>query len=80
MSPKKIYLDIIEGKKDNNIKFSDVCHLLDYLGFKCDIKGDHYIYRREDTPIINIQPIGSKAKRYQIKQIRDIIKKNNLEV
>lgn len=76
----EVFLDVIMGKKDSNIKFTDLCNLLDKLGFRCSIRGDHYIYRRDDTPIINIQPIGNKAKPYQVKQVRNIILQCNLEV
>ena len=65
--------DILMGKKDTNIRFADLCNLLDHLGFRCSVRGDHYIYRRDDTPIINIQPDGNKAKAYQVKQVRNII-------
>ena len=70
----------MDSSKENNIPFSDICKLLDYFQFKCSIRGDHYIYRRTDTPIINLQPAGNKAKAYQVRQIRRILKDNNLEV
>ncbi|MBS5368946.1 MAG: type II toxin-antitoxin system HicA family toxin [Coprobacillus cateniformis] len=71
-----IYADIVEGKRDNNIKFSELQALLIRLGFECRIKGDHFIYYRHDIPeIINIQPQGNKAKAYQIKQIRLLFNK-----
>ena len=76
----KVYSDVLSGRKDANIKFSDICGLLDNMNFKCSIRGDHYIYRRNDTPIINIQPSGNKAKAYQVKQVRDIIISCDLEV
>lgn len=42
-------------------------------------KGSHHIYYREDIPeIVNIQPNGSKAKPYQVKQVRQIIVKYKL--
>ena len=50
------------------------------MGFKCSVRGDHYIYRRDDTPIINIQPNGNKAKAYQVRQVRGIILLCGLEV
>jgi hypothetical protein len=50
------------------------------MGFALRIKGSHYIfYRIGVDEIINIQPDGSKAKPYQIKQIRDLIVKYHLE-
>jgi hypothetical protein len=42
--------------------------------------GSHHIFYREGVvEIINIQPDGSKAKAYQIKQIREIVLKYKLE-
>lgn len=73
------YADIVEGKRDSNIRFSELQALLSKLGFECRIKGDHFIYYRHDIPeIINIQPQGNKAKAYQIKQIRLLFNKYNI--
>ena len=48
--------------------------VLDRLGFQCRIKGDHFIYTKDGVEeIINIQPVGSKAKPYQVKQVRTVI-------
>ena len=50
--------------------------VLKRLGFDCRIRGDHFIYTRDDIEeIINIQPDGNKAKPYQVKQVREIILK-----
>lgn len=78
---EKIFNNIISGTKDNNIRFLELRKILNVLGFKCRIKGDHFIYYREDIEeIINIQPMGSKAKPYQVKQVRNLILKYKLEV
>lgn len=75
----KLLQKILSGASDNNIKFSELCQLLDKLGFVQRVKGDHYIFTREDIEeIINIQPKNNKAKAYQIKQIRNIIIKYRL--
>ncbi len=77
----KIYEKILFGKSDNNIKFKDLQKLLNQLGFQYRIKGDHYIYYKDDVmEIINIQPIKNMAKPYQVKQVRNIIIKYKLEV
>lgn len=53
--------------------------VLDRLGFQCRIKGDHFIYTKDGVEeIINIQPVGNKAKPYQVKQVRNIILKYQL--
>jgi len=43
------------------------------LGFTERIKGDHHVFSRVNlTDIVNLQPTGTKAKAYQVKQIRDL--------
>ena len=71
---EKILLSILSGTKDKNILFTDLRLVLDRLGFQCRIRGDHFIYTKDGVEeIINIQPVGNKAKPYQVKQIRNII-------
>ncbi len=76
---KKLLQRILTGTSDNNIKFDELCQLLEKLGFEERIKGDHYIFTKDNVEeIINIQPKGSKAKGYQVKQIRNLIVKYGL--
>lgn len=71
----------MNGKQDVNIRFSDLQKILDILGFKHRIKGDHYIYWKDGVEeIINIQPVGNKAKAYQVKQVRNLILKYEMGV
>ena len=70
---------VMSGKSDNNIRFNDLRKLLDSLNFEYRVKGDHFIYYRNDIPeIINIQPRGNKAKGYEIKQIRLLFKQYSI--
>lgn len=81
MTVEKIFESVMMSSRDNNIRFSDLQKLLIELGFHLRIKGDHFIYtKKEVEEIINIQPIGKNAKPYQVKQVRHIINKYNLEV
>ena len=65
---------ILSGVKDKNVQFSDLQAVLDRLGFQCRIRGDHFIYTKDGVEeIINLQPIGAKAKPYQVKQVRSVI-------
>ena len=76
----KLLFKILSGRSDRSIPFSELCYILEKLGFQKRIKGDHHIYHHDRiVEIINIQPIGSKAKAYQVKQIRNIILKYKLE-
>ena len=44
------------------------------LSFDERIKGDHHIFTREGVEeILNLQPKGSMAKPYQVKQVRNVI-------
>lgn len=73
---EKVMYNILCGTKDNNIAFSDLQKILTLLGFVVRIKGDHFIYTKDNVEeIINIQPKGNKAKPYQVRQVRNIILK-----
>lgn len=77
----KIMRLILAGASDSNIPFSALCNLLRRLGFEERIKGDHHIFARADIEeIVNLQPTGSKAKAYQVKQIRNICIKYRMGV
>ena len=71
---EKLLRALMSGTKDRSVAFSDLQTVLEHLGFQCRIRGDHFIYTRDDVEeIINIQPLGSQAKPYQVKQVRSII-------
>ena len=76
---QKILLAILSGTQDNNILFADLQATLERLGFRCRVRGDHFIYTMVGIDeIINIQPRGNKAKPYQVKQVRQLILKYRL--
>lgn len=75
----KFALKIIRATSDGNISFVETCNFLKTLGFSERIKGSHHIFVKDGIEeIINIQPNGSNAKSYQIKQIRNILIKYRL--
>ncbi|HEV7644267.1 MAG TPA: type II toxin-antitoxin system HicA family toxin [Pyrinomonadaceae bacterium] len=77
----KIRERVLLGASDPNIDFNDLRNLLSSFGFQERIKGSHHIFAKNNVEeIINIQPKGSKAKSYQVKQIRNIILKYRLGV
>ncbi len=76
---EKLVDQILRGRSDANISFSDLVGLLQYFGFELRISGSHHIFRKqgvEEKP--NLQKDGNKAKPYQVKQIRNIILKYSL--
>lgn len=75
----KLLLRILAGQSDANISFSDLRQLLIGLNFDERIKGDHHIFTKNGIDeILNLQPKGSKAKSYQVRQVRSVILKYNL--
>lgn len=76
---EKLLVQILRGSSDANISFADLCSLLRRLDFDERIRGSHHIFTREGAEeILNLQPINSKAKAYQVKQVRGIILKYKL--
>lgn len=73
---EKTLRQILHGASDANVSFKDLCSLLKRLGFSERVRGDHFIFAKTDVEeILNLQPIGAKAKVYQVKQVRNIILK-----
>lgn len=71
--------EIKDGRAVANTSFQDLVALLLALGFQQRIRGDHHILWKRGVPeIINLQPRRSKAKPYQVKQVRSILIKHNL--
>jgi hypothetical protein len=77
----KLLQKILAGAHDRSIRFSELCNLLSALGFSERINGDHHIFVRNGVPeILNVQPIGSQAKPYQVKQVRTVVTRHALTI
>ncbi|MEK6663502.1 MAG: type II toxin-antitoxin system HicA family toxin [Pseudomonadota bacterium] len=75
----KLISQILRGLSDANIEFDDLCHLLKHLGFEVRTRGSHHVFRRQGVAEkINLQRQGSKAKAYQVRQVREVIRKHRL--
>jgi predicted RNA binding protein YcfA (HicA-like mRNA interferase family) len=71
VSNESILLRVLRGTADSNIRFRDLEALLITLGFSERIKGSHHIFTRPDVvEILNLQPLRSLAKAYQVKQVK----------
>ncbi len=76
---EKILERIMQGNSDANIPFDGLRRILDRLGFRERIRGDHHIFFKDGIEeIFNLQPKGNKAKPYQVKQVRHVILKYKL--
>ena len=63
-----IFVRVLRGSSDANIRFADLRGLLLTLGFTERIKGSHHIFTREGVAeILNLQPRNAMAKPYQVK-------------
>jgi len=77
----KLFLKILQGGSDKNIRFNDLCQLMRRLGFEERVRGSHHMFRKSGViEKVNLQRDKDKAKAYQVRQVRDIIHKYNLKV
>jgi len=78
--PEELRLRILQGKSDANVDFDDLRRLLRWLGFEERTRGSHHIFRRRGVrELINLQREGSKAKAYQVRQVRQVLLRYGLE-
>ena len=78
-SHERLLAKILRGVSDADISFAGLCRLLESLGFEQRIRGDHHIFTRSDVEeILNLQPKGSKAKPYQVKQARAVLLRHKI--
>ena len=75
MTRREKYIQrILSGRSDTDLAFADLVSLLESLGFEHRVRGSHHIFTKTGiNERINLQADGPKAKRYQVKQIRDIL-------
>lgn len=75
----KLLVQILSGAADANVSFDDLCWLLIKIGFEERVRGSHHIFRKVDVvERINLQCDGSKAKVYQVRQVRVLLLKYKL--
>jgi predicted RNA binding protein YcfA (HicA-like mRNA interferase family) len=75
---EKLLQYVLSGQKDGNINFIELCNLMEKLGFKLErISGSHHIFSYKNIiELIDLQPDKkdhSKAKIYQVKQVRKFL-------
>jgi hypothetical protein len=77
---EKFMKRLMSGQADTDIAFSELCALLWRLGFVERTHGDHHVFTHDGmAEIINLQPLNAKAKPYQVKQVRNLIRKYHLD-
>ena len=74
MNRRRLLRRLLGGRSDANIRFGDLCNLLKSLGFEERTRGSHFVYVKEGVEdMINLQRDGSKAKPYQVRQVRRVL-------
>jgi hypothetical protein len=74
MSVEKTLEKLLRGESDANIRFEELCYLLHAKGFRMRVSGSHHVFTRFGVlERINLQREGSKAKPYQVRQVRKIL-------
>lgn len=83
MSKKaKLLMKIMNRAQANNVTFSELCGLVELLGFVLkNVTGSHHIYVKDAIKeIINLQPgKNGKAKAYQVEEVRALIIEKDLK-
>lgn len=65
MAPDKLIQRILSGTADASIRFGDLCHLLESLGFEKRIRGSQHLFRKSGVEeMVNLQRAGTNAKPY----------------
>lgn len=81
MKRDKTLAKVMSGKSDANISFADVRKVLGWLGFNLvRITGSHHHFSKDSVEgLITLQEVeGGKCKPYQVKQVRKVLKDNDL--
>lgn len=79
MSIDSIAEKVRRGESDANIRFAELCHLLEAKGFRMRVHGSHHIFTRPGVrERLNLQREGSHAKPYQVRQVRRVLATSGL--
>jgi hypothetical protein len=77
---EKFLKRLLSRQSDTDIDFDDSYFLLNRLRFHERVSGDYHNFSKESiVEIINLQLDKAKAKPYQVKQIRNLLHKYNLD-
>jgi predicted RNA binding protein YcfA (HicA-like mRNA interferase family) len=77
---QKVLDQVLSGRSDANIRFDDLRLLLTECGFVERTRGSHHVFAKSGIEAqINLQRDGADAKPYQVKQVRAVILRYNLQ-
>jgi len=74
----KIYQKLMSAQCDASFSFDELCFLLARLGFLTRQSGSHVVAKK-GAAFVNIQSAGGQAKAYQVRQVRETLKKFKIQ-
>lgn len=76
---EKLLERLRDAQRDASWDFAELCQFLQKLGFEMRIGGSHHFFRKPGVAdVINLQPAGSQAKAYQVRQARKVLETHRL--
>ncbi|MFN2427952.1 MAG: type II toxin-antitoxin system HicA family toxin [Candidatus Binatia bacterium] len=67
-------LVVLRGERDAGVRFTELCAMLAWLGFRETVRGSHHVFRHPTLPEkVNLQRDGGFAKVYQVRQVRGML-------
>ena len=77
---RKTLEKVMSGQSDANIAFLDACTLLTRLGYvRRQSGGSHRIFTKPGCTMLNLQNRGGKIPPYQVHQVREAIKNQDIQ-
>jgi hypothetical protein len=78
-SDEKLLERLRDFHRDSGWHFHELCGLLVRLGFEMRVSGSHHFFRNAGMgDVINSQPESGRAKPYQVRQVRKVLRANGL--
>jgi predicted RNA binding protein YcfA (HicA-like mRNA interferase family) len=80
-NPAKLYALLLQST-NRSVSFRDFVALIEAFGFVHQrTKGSHQSFRHSDCPqLLVIQPKDGEAKRYQVRELLELIEANGLHM
>ena len=80
MNRRRLLQRLLAGSR--NVAFADLINLAEGFGFRVvRIRGSHHMLSHPDVPeLLNLQPAGSEARPYQIRQLLKLVEQYRLRL
>ncbi len=74
---EKVLSAVMAGRSDSSIRFDELIHAVERLGFTKRVSGSHHILQKNGFNPINLQPVSGMAKPYQVRQVRKVLEQGS---